>query len=317
MDQHLAGLATKKLNNSFHRPTMENLTPNSQGSERQAQEKPRSRRFLRKLFGGLVALISIYVAINRDTIGKDVHSWLMTIARGKLLDPQVNVNKVVVKSLYVPIRYTVDKRLLGSWWESNKDQSNFKNLSSIIQVLSQSPSTTRSNLRMAAGNDYLFNRLVSAAVLRPIPPSDPLNELTQSVDVTVEFRLHSKPREGESYEVDNECRLFFAESTKPYGNKDNGIRVLLNYVSDAGVEPQLGPKTILIREMKQDHIGVFDRESVIRQQQSQEVAMLKRAVQGTTSGNEKIVLQCEFVDGENRFWLMRKPQPHILHVDRS
>jgi hypothetical protein len=296
---------------------MENLVPNSQGSERQVHEKPRSRRIFRRIFGGFCALISGYAFINRDTIGKDFHSWLMTIAQDKLFDPQANVNKIVVKSLYVPIKYSIDSKLLGKWWESNKDDSKFESIASIVHVLSHSPSTTKSNLRKAAGNDYLFNRLVSAGVLRPITPGDPLYELTQSVDVTIEFRLNNKPRQGEGYEVDNECRLFFAESNESHGNRGQGIKVLLNYVSDPGVEPQLGPKSILLREMKQDHIGVFDRESVTKQHQSQEVAMLKRAVQGRSSVNDKVALQCEFVDGENRFWLARKPQPHVLHVDRS
>jgi len=295
---------------------MENLVQNSQGSERHVHEKPRSRRIFRRLFGGFIALISGYIVINRDTIGKDLHSWLLTSVQDKLRKPEFNVNKIVVKSLYVPIRYSVDRELLGKWWESNKVDNKFEGIASIIHVLRHSPSTTKSNLRRAAGSDYLFNRLVSAGVLRPITPGDPLYELTQSVDVTIEFRLNNKPRQGETHEVDNECRLFFAESNKSHGTRGEGIRVLLNYVSDPGVEPQLGPKTILLREMKQDHIGVFDRESVTKQHQSQEVAMLKRAVQGTSSVNDKVALQCEFVDGENRFWLARKPQPHVLHVDR-
>lgn len=294
--------------------------PDTQGSEREVYEKPRSRRIgriVRRIFGGFIALITGYVVINKDTIGKDLHSLLVAIAQNMLFDPQANVNKIVVKSLYVPIRYSIDSKLLAKWWESNKVDSKFQSIAGIIQVLSHSPSTTKSNLHRAAGNDYLFNRLVSAGVLRPITPGDPLYELTQSVDLTIEFRLNNKPRQGESYEVDNECRLFFAESNKPHGNRGEGIRVLLNYVSVPGVEPQLGPKTILLREKKQDHIGVFDRESVTKQHQSQEVAMLKRAVQGASSVNDKVTLQCEFVDGENRFWLVRKPQPHVLHVDRS
>lgn len=296
---------------------MEDKTPKSQASESKAKEKPRYRRSLRRLLGGIFGLASVFIFINREKIAKDVYGILSGHAHDRMLDPKINVNNVVIKSLYVPTQYSVDRTLLDKWWQLNKDQHGFEDLSGIIQVLRRKGTATRSNLRGISSNDSLFTRLRAAGVLRPIPPSDPLDALAQSVDVTVEFRLNSNTRKGEGYEVDNECRLLSADSSKSSDKESSGIRLLLNGDSDPGVDPSLGPKRILLTNKRHEHIGVFDSESIIAQQQSREVDMLKRAVQGGIGSNERIVLQCEFVDGANRLWLVQKPQPHGLQVDRS